>query len=67
MSAPRGSTTTGHLPVMLGEVLAALGPRIGYKVAFTGKASQESSGINEPARGVLIGDMLIAGRDKVAA
>ncbi len=29
MSAPRGPATTSHLPVMLGEVLAALGPRDG--------------------------------------
>ena len=29
MSAPNGAPTTGHIPVMLSEVLAALGPRNG--------------------------------------
>ena len=29
MSAPRGPAATGHVPVMLGEVLSALGPRDG--------------------------------------
>jgi 2-keto-4-pentenoate hydratase len=46
---------------------AALGPRIGYKVAFTGKASQERFGISEPARGVLIGDMLFESGARVPA
>ena len=38
---------------------AALGPRIGYKVGFTGKASQERFGVTEPARGVLFAPMIL--------
>jgi 2-keto-4-pentenoate hydratase len=38
---------------------AALGPRIGYKVGFTGKASQERFGVPEPARGVLFAPMIL--------
>ncbi len=49
------------------RIEASLGPRIGYKVAFTGKASQERFGINEPARRVLIGDMLFESGAKLPA
>jgi len=38
---------------------AAMGPRIGFKVGFTGKASQERFKVTEPARGTLFKPMLL--------
>jgi 2-keto-4-pentenoate hydratase len=37
-----------------------LGPRIGYKIAFAGKAAQERFGVKEPARGVMFRSMILA-------
>ena len=36
-----------------------LGPRGGYKVGFTGKASQQRFGVSEPARGVMFKSMFL--------
>ena len=35
------------------------GPAIGYKVGFTGKASQERFGVSKPVYGKLFGPMLL--------
>ena len=45
--------------IYVARLEAALGPRIGYKVGFTGKASQEHFGVSEPARGVLFAPMIL--------
>lgn len=46
---------------------AALGPRIGYKVGFTGKASQQHFGVSEPARGILFAPMILEDGAEVPA